>query len=803
MTTFTYPKGLIPMTGGFVKNNPSDTYPMGISKDLYGGFKVELNVADMLSIHPNYLISGYTACLVLEGESGTVELYYLSKTPTNTDSTVIEDWVESKIGPNSEEGLVYKGKFDPLGYTIKDEDEDNSPGDLYIVSIEDTVTEVDVLDPLIFKGARTTVKTGDWIIFNGGAFEHIDQQQNSIQSWETITNKPKVLTDLVNGIIPSHTHSAGSISVNTTVGQTNYIYLDELLSIIVYSNTIASSAGSAESNQLLTLEQLEERFVSSDLLSTTVSDLVTAQLGSYFTKAEVNSLLESKQPNLSDPDIKDMLLNNPDTNTLTDAELLSIQNIAETKPGAKIVLHSVEALDSGLINTTTHSEIVGESYVTEFTSTGSMVRCTFRFTTMASLYGAFTVNELSFDSVTRVGTSEIFEGVLDLDITALNELTIEGDADLVIPILTADTMIDAASIGLVTLPKTHFYNGENIPINVILDDDVTHIEIINGDGIINQAKFAVNPISNMTTIQVVSNHTGNIKTGACDIIPYKGNVIGKNFLLSSIPLDDTTPSISADLVYLNGYNAIKDAEEVDINITGSNYDELTVDAFNSGELTIVSTATDKVKVSRSGGHDVTSIVSLQAKKATNQKTSSINASVIIYNGYPTVLVTTQNIKSGQNEVLELVDNPSKVYSVSDVVPEKGTAYANNTTIIFNADDTVAHDGSVINITYNYITIAGKTGSGNASVKLTGFAERTIELAYPLFSVVLPFDLSGNPIVMSATIQSSPPFEITSFVENGTDVNGYTITDNNTINLKTELEAFGYNENNSIVVKISE
>ena len=805
MSLFQYPKGMIPMTGGFVKNDPSDTYPMGIARDLYGGFKVASTIDDMLGLHPNYLLPGYTACLVLGGTEGGVELYYLQQTPSNSDSTLIEDWQQSELGGVAESALKYKGAFYPSSYTIYDSDSNNEAGDLYIVNIDTADTSVIITDTDLFNGNTTTVYQGDWVLFNGTSFEHISQQVSTLVTWDTLAGKPKILDDYINKILPSHTHGSGDIEVNKQIDSTTYQYLYDLLNVVVYSNSIATSVTDAQSFQLLTLAQLEEKFVTNDSLSTDLNTLIQTELQNYYTKTEVDNQLNNKQDILTNANIKTMLEANPDTNTLTDSELSKVQNVSAAAATAKIILYDVIARDGGIINKIEQSDIPEEFYITEFASTGSVVRCIFRFSTMASLYGSFLINGMSFDSVARVGISEIFEGIIDIDITGLENIQVTGDIDLIIPIATTPNMISSVTLPALTAPKTHYYKGEVITLEVTTDsDDVNYIQVTNGVGIANKAKLPVTTTNGVFTVDVEVIHEGGIDVANCTLTPYKGDTLGKSFVVTDIPVDNTTPTLESSITYLNGFQALKDAEAVDIDLTGLNYDTINVSTINTSYLQIDASTLSKVTLSRVGGDNLITVVGITSVRDSNQKSVTINQDVVIYNILPTPLASVQEVRSGQDETIDLVADSTKLLNVTNPVSEAGTVRANTPTITFYADDTIPHDSVDITISYDYTTIAGKTGSSSRDVNIIGFAERTETLTYPAFELSLPFDFrSVYELNISGTIESTPPFEITKFIKDGEDADGYSIINSNTIQFNRELEAFGYNSSNPLSINISE
>jgi len=291
MSNYKYPKGLIPMTAGFVKNNPADKTIMGINNDLHGGIKVVRTHAEMLAIPKVYLLKDYSACFVTDNNGeGRPAFYYLTSAPSGTDGTLDQDWTIWSVSGQGDlpGGLKFKGLLDASNIQITDAYAGNKAGDFYVVETTSTQT---VTDPSIFGGSTENLNNNDWVIYDDtqGKFTHLNRAVEYIATWANLTGKPQVIKDFVNGIMPTHGHSSTQITLSKTINGTEYTTLNPLLDVILYSNILAADLTSATDANLLNYGQLKEAFSTSESMQNYVDQVIEIFSDNYYIKQEVDT----------------------------------------------------------------------------------------------------------------------------------------------------------------------------------------------------------------------------------------------------------------------------------------------------------------------------------------------------------------------------------------------------------------------------------------------------------------------------------------------------------------------------------
>lgn len=821
MTNYPYPKGLIPLTAGFMKNSKDDNTVMGISNDLHGGMKVVDTIADMLSIHPSYLSKDWSVCMVLDSDgAGASNIYVLSETPASADSTVITEWKKWSPWDAASVGFPFrfKNKINPSSYVLTDSSPTNVGGDIYLVETDVPVT---ITDPNLMGGVPATCYNGDWIVFDqdDSMFVYFGQSSGVRLSWDALTGKPTIITDLVDGILPSHTHDVSKVTLSKVVGGTTHESLQTLLEVALYVDIVSTRASTATDNQLLPLSQLKELFLEQTTVNTAVSDALATALNSYYTKEQITILLEGKQDTLTSESAKELLEHDGSYKILTSYQvdgllpLVGANSSSFANTLAKIHLVKAMSASDDPLNLTKVVAPTGEETISAIGYTVPNIYLEFEFTTLGTYAGNFLINGAEFDTILRIGDSDRFSASSSIDLTGVSSIEITGDASLSIPVSELESW--ALSVGYTpATPETKvaFINGDTIELQVeVSDSAVNFIEITDYDSAIESGLHAVTPVWDgtkwMTTVPYSFNTAQVTALLSVKIVPYKGTLTGKSYIQQSlIPVDNSSPDITLNAVYSNGFSALSAGDTVTITAEGSDYDTIT---FSSeAGLIIDSVAGTSLVASRDFGTDSFVKVTATAVKQSNNTTSVFEINVRIYTIQPTFNVDIVRVRSGLGNVPIILSNSNGIALVRGAVQGEGApgifSWESGSLVGYiSASPSDLHSYTEHPITFSITTISGMLFDLVVGYAIYGFAPVSFNIDYPTFELVLPMHIMDTGSVdASLSINSAYPFDIDPLVKDLEAANGFSIV-GDTIILNSDLVDFGYNFSNNITLQIEE
>jgi hypothetical protein len=793
-----------------MKNHPSDSTVMGVNNDLHGGVKVVNTHAEMLAIHPNYLLKDYTACLVTNDDGlGASSLYLLTAIPSNATSTIDDDWTEWDIGTaNIPSELNFKGKFDPTSYTLADAGV-HAVGDLYIV--ENSLNPSNVNDVNLLGGVATDVYSNDFLVYTSDSvFLHINRSNDSIIIWDTLLGIPTAVTDLIAGTVQAHTQDVSTIDINLTVDGTLRTQLSELLPLLVFSHQFAVDSGSAQDDQMLTYGQIKELYSSSAQVQTDIEAYVDGLIALHYTSAEVDALLLNKQGTL-DAESAKTLLEGGGYKVLTTAEYDALANAAAPEQiVAKVYLVDAIPQDGIPIDPTITTTTYGEEYITALRGDSTSVELVFKFSSFVSYDGTINVNGTTITNITR-DEGDIFEGRITVDLSAISDVVITGDVEVTIPVEPATDVIDSITLPTLTLPKTHYKDEETAQIDVISTIDPSSYQIIPTTGVLGVAKTATPAsVDNLdgtwtTTITFTADYTvaGTLNADIKIVLWDQSDDIQQLHTESAVfPVDGLLPSISdTGVVYPVGQTAIKASESITITpiVVNTSLVEYT---FN-GTLFNNTGVGNQAILQRISGTDEVDTVTITAKRESNGEEISTTVDLRILNGVVDVLDTTGlTLSEGETNVLNWVD-PLDITSMALFsADEVGVTFDDpNGTVTLDMVNAITYGTNltvVIDVTTSSLEVIQKTITFQAK----GFAEKTYVLTYPTFDVPLTETVVDiNDLIVSVTLNTSPTLEIGTLTKDADGPEGYTY--DGQIHLSEDLTEVGYFTGVTATVRVEE
>jgi hypothetical protein len=816
--SYTYPKGVIRLTSGYIKNHPLDITVMGVNNDLHGGLKVVNTKEELLAIHPDYLIKNYSAALVLNDDGlGNVAFYGLVEKPSNLSSSILSNWLKVKLGGDSvTSALNFKGKVNPGSVSLTDAG-DHEVGDFYIIENSSNPSVIDVTG--LLQSVATNVYSGDNLIYvTEGYFIHIDKSNDNTSSWDTLNNVPVSIKALgESNELPDHTHLSSDVTLEKVISGTEHTNLQTLLSFILYTDILAATVAGAQDSQLLNFGQLKEHFVTNADSQETILEIITPALAEFYTKSEVNDLLDGKSDVLSIPDLVEAMAG--EGHKIFSQEEYTDLNRRVDNIGfiGKIYLISIVSLDDGLVEPIFETDKSNEKHITSVRSTSSSALLSFVFSSTATYSGDYQINGVPFSTVVRIGDSDRFTGLVTLDLSLVDQVIIVGDAEKSIPLIAPEEVVLTATPDVypVDTSRTHFKNHEEISITIGLSKAITHFEIIASSGINTIEKTAVTPVDSGTgyfsfQVTIKVNYSGGPSYAELNLVPYiTENELGLPYSVEEfIAIDGTEAQIEVqDIGYDSGYDALKGSEIAIVEFSA--YGATSVFATVGSELSelnlnISDLGAAELTVQRLSGTDVSVPMIITGILDSNGATSEDHFTVEIYTEEPAHNTSVEIIRSGGNTNLYLVVDMSRVRSISGVFSTIGDAYyiGNGAVQIQLPEGTPVGD-SIENVSYTAASVSGMEFSKTLQFKIKGSFAYTRTLVYPSLQITPATEvLNANNLIISGEIESSPPFSIPVFYLNKSGADGFQIIGGDIV-FNSELFSLGYYTGSDFTVTIEE
>lgn len=284
-------------------------------------------------------------------------------------------------------------------------------------------------------------------------------------------------------------------------------------------------------------------------------------------------------------------------------------------------------------------------------------------------------------------------------------------------------------------PRTHYKAGDQISIEITVEEEASHI-LIDSYGASGNSYLVPATNGSITTNFICSASVGSapIRVSAKNSF----GTYGDKFTSVNVPIDQLAPSISLFIAYPSGQYAVAENQELEISFTGGNYTGL---SWIIPQEFSVQTESIYKCISQITGNRTFSVT---ATKVSNGTTSMSSLGVKIVNQPPTLFIaidgsptTLRRATSGTAYTLRIVSDQqlmslqiagTSMSPSTDRVTWTGTIRIYDTTPIGNFTLTADATGS-----------AGHTTTQDRTFTVGGFSSRTI--TWPAFSRVAPLGLA--------------------------------------------------------------
>ncbi|MCP4254422.1 MAG: hypothetical protein GY775_13650, partial [Candidatus Scalindua sp.] len=334
--------------------------------------------------------------------------------------------------------------------------------------------------------------------------------------------------------------------------------------------------------------------------------------------------------------------------------------------------------------------------------------------------------------------------------------------------------------------QTELKGGDVFEITVTSPDDIVRVEV-QQSGACN-AQVSPNLVFNSVIRDTSVFATEEVAT--VRVMNAVGTWSDWTNTTNTVICNNLYPSITLDVIYPIGQQALKDNEEATISKSQFNTD--TFETTVTADLELTTQGCIRI----SGDYQV-GVYTVTGNREANDATSVVNQNVRIANVLPQMVNNTPfKVRSGVGAViLPCTYNQDLLTPVT--LPQ------------ITALDSDPHSTDILTVDVECTNLSGMTTTIQRQYQIMGFAQKTLTLTYPAANAPIGCDIVtlGN-VIVTGTINSTPAYEMfKTRVATPLDiavVTEYAIVNNNSIEISSDLAAFlNYNNENDITIRVEE